>query len=199
MNESIDKGRRKLLIRSVAATGIFGVASAAYPFVASWKPSARAKALGSPVEIDLAPLEPGAMVTVMWRGRPVYVVRRTPKLLERLPALANDLVDPTSLRSEQPEYARNLERSRNPEYFVVEGVCTHLSCAPAAALSGPSPRPEIVAAWPGGFFCACHGSMYDAAGRVFKGVPAPANLPVPPYYFASPTRVVVGLNEASLG
>ena len=199
MSEPVNSDRRRLLIGAVGVTGVFGVASAAYPFIRSWQPSARAKALGAPIDINIAALEPGGIVMVIWRGRLVYVVRRTPELLGRLATLEDDLGDPQSLQSRQPEYARNLARARDPEYFVVEGVCTHLSCAPAAQLSGPSQRPEIVAVWPGGFFCACHGSMYDIAGRVFKGVPAPANLPVPPYYFKTPTQLVVGLSEAPPG
>jgi len=196
MAEPVNTDRRRLLIGAVGVTGVFGVAAAAYPFISSWQPSARAKALGAPVTINIAALEPGGTVMVLWRGRPVYVVRRTPELLARLAKLADELVDPQSLASRQPEYAHNLARARDPEYFVVEGVCTHLSCAPAPQLSGPSRRPEIVAVWPGGFFCACHGSMYDAAGRVFKGVPAPANLPIPQYYFKTPAELVVGLDEA---
>lgn len=196
MSDSVDKGRRRLLARTVAATGIFGTAAAAYPFIRSWEPSARAKALGAPVEVDVTALEPGGMLSVLWRGKPVYVVRRPQELLATLAGLSSDLVDPLSLKSEQPDYARNIGRSRTPEYLVVLGVCTHLQCAPAGRLSGPSPRPELVPIWPGGFFCACHGSVYDASGRVFKGVPAPANLPIPPYYFASRTRLVVGLDAA---
>jgi len=194
MRDPIDEGRRRLLLRSVSATGLIGVASAAYPFIRSWEPSARAKALGAPVDVDIAALEPGAIVSVIWRGRLVYVVRRPAALVAGLGALAPELVDPDSGVSEQPPYARNAYRSRIPEYLVVEGVCTHLQCAPRGALSGPSPRPDIVKAWPGGFFCSCHGSVYDASGRVFKGVPAPKNLPIPPYYFASATRLVIGLD-----
>ena len=196
MSNDVNDGRRRLLARAVATTGLLGVASAAYAFVRSWSPSERAKALGAPVDIDIGALEPGALIRVLWRGKPIYVVRRTAELLGRLDGIAGELVDPESLNSVQPDYARNVGRSRNPEYLVVTGVCTHLSCAPGPALNGPSPRPDIVTAWPGGFFCVCHGSIYDASGRVFKGVPAPANLPIPPYYFASPTRLVVGLNEA---
>ena len=196
MSNEINKERRRLLAGSVAATGAFGLVSAAYPFVRSWNPSERAKALGAPVDINIGGLEPGAMVAGLWRGKPVYVVRRTPELLSKLDGIAGELVDPESLNSDQPDYARNISRARNPEYLVVMGVCTHLGCAPSGVLSGPSPRPEIVSVWHGGFFCACHGSMYDIAGRVFKGVAAPANLPIPPYYFASPTRVVVGLSAA---
>ena len=197
MGDRVNESRRRLLVGVVSATGCFGVASAAYPFIRSWQPSERAKALGAPVEVEFGALELGGMIRVMWRGKPVFIVRRTPELLGQLAGIGNQLVDPDSLNSDQPEYAKNVSRARNPEYLVVTGVCTHLSCAPAGVLTGPSPRPDVVPIWPGGFFCACHGSVYDAAGRVFKGVPAPANLPIPPYYFAAPTRVVVGLSEAS--
>jgi ubiquinol-cytochrome c reductase iron-sulfur subunit len=196
MSRNVDTGRRRLLVRAVTAVGLVGAASAAYPFIRSWEPSERAKALGAPIDIDIASLEPGAMVTVLWRGKPVYVVRRPPELLATLAGIAGELVDPLSLKSDQPDYAKNLTRSRTPEFLVVLGVCTHLQCAPSGDFSGPSPRPDIVPVWPGGFFCACHGSVYDAAGRVFKDVPAPANLPIPPYYFQTPTRIVVGLSDA---
>ena len=186
--------RRRLLVRAVATTGFVGFASAATPFVRSWLPSERAKALGGPIEIDIRALEPGAMTTALWQGKLVYVVRRSPKVLAGLADAESRLVDPTTAQSEQPSYARNRERARNPEYLVVLGICTHLACAPAGAMSGSSPRPEITPTWSGGFYCACHGSLYDASGRVYHGVPAPANLRVPPYYFQTSTRIVVGLD-----
>jgi ubiquinol-cytochrome c reductase iron-sulfur subunit len=197
MSRTVDTGRRRLLVNALTTVGLLGAASAAYPFIRSWEPSERAKALGAPIDVDITALEPGAMLVVAWRGKPVYVVRRPPELLATLAGLAHELVDPLSLSSVQPDYARNLTRSRTPEYLVVLGVCTHLSCAPSGVFSGPSPRPDVVPVWPGGFYCACHGSVYDAAGRVFKDVPAPANLPVPPYYFATTTRIVVGVSDAA--
>ena len=194
MDGGFSAERRRLLAGAVSATGALGVVSAAYPFVRSWTPSERAKALGGPIEIYVGAVEPGGIVKVLWRGRPVYVVRRPPALLEGLSGADALLVDPRSEHSEQPDYARNEARARNPEFLVVLGVCTHAGCAPEGVLSGSSPRPDVVPTWTGGFFCACHGSVYDAAGRVYKNVPAPANLPVPPYYFASATRIVVGLS-----
>jgi ubiquinol-cytochrome c reductase iron-sulfur subunit len=190
-------GRRQLLVRAAGVTGMLGVASAAYPFIRSWQPSARAMELGGPVEVDLAALESGAMLKVLWQGKPVYIVRRPAGLLNQLQQHMTQLVDPASEKSTQPEYARNATRSRVPEYLVVLGVCTHLQCAPAGVFSGPSPRPDLLTTWPGGFFCACHGSVYDAAGRVFKNVPAPTNLPIPPHYFVSPRRLVIGLSQAA--
>jgi len=197
MSESIDRGRRQLLTVATTLTGAVGVAFAAAPFLASWKPSARAKALGAPVEIDISKLEAGAMLKIVWRGRPVYVVRRTPGMMESLVNTDDKLADPRSERSLQPEYAKNDQRARNPEYFVVLGVCTHLGCAPQGHFDKGDP--EISADWPGGFFCPCHGSKFDLSGRVFKGVPAPTNLEVPPYAFVDDQHILIGLDEARFG
>jgi ubiquinol-cytochrome c reductase iron-sulfur subunit len=199
MGEAVDRGRRQLLTAATTLTGAVGVAFAAVPFLASWKPSARAKALGAPVEIDISKLEPGAMLKIEWRGKPVWVVRRTPEMLGRLPAVEGFLSDPKSDRSRQPDYAKNDARAVNPEYFVVLGVCTHLGCAPMgrfepgdAELTTSSPGD-----WPGGFYCPCHGSKFDLSGRVFRGVPAPTNLEVPPYTFVDSGHIVIGVDQGS--
>jgi ubiquinol-cytochrome c reductase iron-sulfur subunit len=188
-----------LLTAATTLTGAVGVAFAAVPFLASWKPSARAKALGAPVEIDISKLEPGAMLKIEWRGKPVWVVRRTPEMIGRLPSVEDFLADPKSERSRQPDYAKNDSRAVNPEYFVVLGVCTHLGCAPMgrfepgdAELTTSSPGD-----WPGGFYCPCHGSKFDLSGRVFRGVPAPTNLEVPPYTFVDSGHIVIGVDQGS--
>ena len=186
----VDPGRRQLLTAVTAVTGAVGVAFAAVPFLASWKPSARAKALGAPVEIDVSKLEPGAMLKVEWRGKPVWVVRRTPQMLRQLAAAAPFLLDPDSKASVQPAYAKNESRATRPEYLVVLGVCTHLGCSPLPKFAAADLT--VSADWPGGFYCPCHGSKFDLAGRVWKGVPAPANLPVPPYTFVAAGRLLVG-------
>ena len=190
MSDDVDLGRRQLLTTATALTGAVGAVFVATPFLASWKPSARAKALGAPVEIDIAKLEPGAMLKVEWRGKPVWVVRRTPEMLASLKTDTALLADPDSNASVQPAYAKNTGRASNEEYLVLLGVCTHLGCSPSAKFT---PGDVTVSAdWPGGVYCPCHGSKFDLAGRVFKGVPAPLNLAVPPYTFASPTKIVVG-------
>ena len=203
MAEKIDQGRRRLLTAATVGTGAIGVVFAAVPFLASWSPSARARALGAPVEVDASKLEPGQMVKVAWRGQPIYVVRRTKEILEHLGDHNALLADPNSDASDQPAYikATGAARARNPEYWVGLGVCTHLGCAPLGAFDR---RGEFQLAgvdlgkdWPGGFYCPCHGSKYDASGRVFKNVPAPKNLAIPPYAFGKDLRIVVGVDDAS--
>ncbi|MDE2294026.1 MAG: ubiquinol-cytochrome c reductase iron-sulfur subunit [Gammaproteobacteria bacterium] len=203
MAEKIDHSRRRLLTAATVGTGAIGVVFAAVPFLASWSPSARARALGAPVELDASKLEPGQMVKVAWRGQPIYVVRRTKDILEHLGDHNALLADPNSDASDQPAYikASGAARARNPEYWVGLGVCTHLGCAPLGAFER---RGEFQVAgvdlgkdWPGGFYCPCHGSKYDASGRVFKNVPAPKNLAIPPYAFGKDLRVVVGVDDAS--
>jgi len=190
MTEQVDTGRRHFLTVATVATAAAGAAFVAVPFLASWKPSARAKAMGAPVELDISRLEPGGLVKVEWRGKAVFVVRRTPELLATLKASEGVLRDPGSLESEQPEFAKNPERALKPEYLVVVGVCTHLGCAP---LDKFTPGDVSVSAdWIGGFFCPCHGSKFDMSGRVYRDVPAPTNLPVPPYRFVSDTRILIG-------
>ncbi len=178
--EPVNVSRRRVLIGTTATLGALGAVAALTPFVKTWNPSARAKAAGAAVTQDISSIEKGQMIVVEWRGMPVYVVSRTPEMLANLPKNDTQLRDPQSEASVQPDYAKNATRSRKPEILVVTGVCTHLGCAPgfrpdvgAADLGGP--------AWHGGFFCPCHGSKYDLAGRVFQGVPAPLNLPVPDY------------------
>jgi ubiquinol-cytochrome c reductase iron-sulfur subunit len=190
MTDKADLSRRHFLTAATAVTGGVGIAAAAVPFVASFRPSARAQALGAPVEVDISKVEPGAMVRVEWRGRVIMIVHRTDEMLNRLADLEDVLADPTSINSEQPTYASNEYRSVRPEILVVEGVCTHLGCA-------PTPRFEVAAAdlgadWLGGFFCPCHGSKFDLAGRVYSGVPAPTNLRIPPHTFVTESTLLIG-------
>jgi len=195
MTSDIDQQRRRFLTASTAVVGAAGLAAAAWPFIASWQPSERTIAAGGPVSVDVSKLEPGQQLTVAWRRQPVWVLGRTPELLETLPTLNGRLRDPDSrVETQQPDYARNPYRSIRPEYLVVIGICTHLGCVPTF-------RPDIAPAdlgpsWPGGYFCPCHGSRFDFAGRVFEGVPAPTNLVIPPYRFASATVITVGIDPA---
>jgi ubiquinol-cytochrome c reductase iron-sulfur subunit len=186
--EVLDRNRRHFLTVATAVTGGVGVALAAVPFLSSLKPSARAQALGAPVEVPLGALEPGEMIRVVWRGRLVFVLRRDAAMLASLAKTPELLRDPDSaVVEQQPEYAVNPERSIKPEYLVVEGSCTHLGCAPMAQLEvGPAPD------WFGGFFCPCHGSRFDLSGRVYKGVPAPTNLRVPPYRYIQDDVIIIG-------
>lgn len=191
IDEHVDGGRRHFLLVATTVTGLAGAAFTAVPFLASWKPSARAQALGAPVEVDISKLEPGAIVKVEWRGQAIYVVRRTQAMLATLDSLTGQLADPNSNASEQPEYAKNEARALNPEYLVVVGVCTHLGCAPIDRFA-PGDA-ELGADWLGGFYCPCHGSKFDLSGRVYRGVPAPTNLRIPPYRFlAGDTRLLIG-------
>ncbi len=190
-----DPARRRFLTVLTTAVGAVGLGAASVPFIASMQPSARARAQGAPVTVDISRIEPGSQVTVEWRKRPVWVLRRTPDMLERLddPALLARLRDPDSrVTSQQPEYARNRYRSLHPEHFVVIAICTHLGCVPTFR---PDIGPEDLGRdWPGGYFCPCHGSRFDLAGRVYKGVPAPTNLVVPPYRYLSDTLVQIGVD-----
>lgn len=191
MMSGVDTEKRRFLTKTASVVGAVGVGFLAVPFVSSMQPSAKAEALGAPVEVDIEKLEPGQRVVVLWRGKPVWVVKRTPDVLATLVELDDILLDPESDQSEQPASSKNEARSIKPEIFVAIGICTHLGCSPVY-------RPEIAPAdlgpeWKGGFFCPCHGSKFDMAGRVYKGVPAPVNLEIPPYYFASDSRIVVGL------
>jgi ubiquinol-cytochrome c reductase iron-sulfur subunit len=187
--------RRHFLTVATVVTGGAGAIAAAIPFVASFKPSARAQALGAPVTVDISKLEPGALLRVEWRGRAIYVVNRTDEMLGALQKDAGQLEDPLSEESDQPEYAKNEHRSVRPEFLVVEGVCTHLGCAPLPRFEvGPA---DLGADWPGGFYCPCHGSKFDLAGRVFAGVPAPTNLPVPPYRYINDNTILIGSDTGS--
>lgn len=196
-NEGVNQGRRRFLTGATCVVGAAGVAGAAVPFVGSWFPSAKAKAAGAPVKIDIGRLEPGERMVEEWRGQPVYVVRRPQAALDSLEALRDKLRDPESEESNQPDYVDPVARSIRPEFLVMVGLCTHLGCAPIY-------RPEVGATdlggdeWLGGFFCPCHGSKFDLAGRVYKGVPAPTNLTVPPYHFESDNVIVVGIDQEEM-
>lgn len=201
MSDQVDHSRRRLLTAATVGTGVVGVAFAAVPFLASWKPSARAKALGAPVEVDASKLESGQMLKVVWRGQAVYVVRRTKAAVEHLADHDAMLADPGSEDSEQPAYAKGAARARNPEYWVGLAVCTHLGCSPLSAFE-PDAAFQVAGAdlgqnWPGGFYCPCHGSKYDMSGRVFKSMPAPKNLTVPPYAFDGDARILIGVDDAA--
>jgi len=192
-SDSVNSGRRRFLTAATSAVSVAGVVGIAVPFVGSWNPSAKAKAAGAPVKADIGKLEPGQMVVVEWRGKPVYVVNRTEAQLAALPGLNAELKDPDSLVSVQPDYIKGIDRALRPELLVIEGLCTHLGCAPKF-------RPEVGAAdlggeaWKGGFFCPCHGSKFDLSGRVYSGVPASANLIVPPYSFEGENVLVIGVD-----
>ena len=199
MSEGVDRDKRRFLTRLTTGVGAVGVAFAATPFVLSMTPSARAKAAGAPVEVDISKLEPGQMLTVEWRGKPVWIVRRTKDMLSTLPALDKELADPGSKNLEQqPNYATNENRSIKPELLVVVGICTHLGCSPSQKFQ-VGPASGLGDDWTGGFFCPCHGSKFDLAGRVFKNVPAPSNLPVPPHMFLSDTRILIGEDKNKKG
>ena len=191
--DAVDLGRRRFLTATATVVGGVGAAFVAVPFLKSWSPSERAQAAGAPVEADISKLEEGALMTVEWRGKPVWVLKRTEKMLTELSTLNDQLLDPRSeMASQQPKYAQNVNRSINPQILVLVGICTHLGCSPTF-------RPDIAPAdlgpaWKGGFFCPCHGSRFDLAGRVYKGVPAPSNLEVPSYRYLSDSRVLIGVD-----
>jgi ubiquinol-cytochrome c reductase iron-sulfur subunit len=203
MTDEVDHSRRKLLTAATVGTGAIGVAFVAIPFLSSWQPSARAKALGAPVEVDASKLEAGQMLKVVWRGQPVYVVRRVKAVVDGLGGHDNLLADPKSDDSTQPDYIKSsgAVRARNPEYWVGLAVCTHLGCSPLGAFQ-PNESQQLAgtdlgANWPGGFYCPCHGSKYDISGRVFKGMPAPKNLTVPPYTISADLRVAIGQDDST--
>ena len=182
---------RRTLIHATAAAGGLAAVGAAVPLVSSLAPSERARSLGAAVEVDIAGLPPGGMLTVEWRGKPVWIVRRTPEMLQSLQGLDAQLADPASAKDQQPDYARNTHRSIQPEVFVAIGICTHLGCSPVEKFKA-GPQPSLPDNWVGGFFCPCHGSTFDFSARVFKDKPAPANLVVPPYTYLSDTRLLIG-------
>lgn len=190
MTDNVDRSKRRLLIAATTAAGGVAAAGAATPFILSWMPSERAKAAGAPVEVDVSAIAPGTMLNVEWQGKPVWVVNRTKEMLDGLAKNKDVLVDPDSSIPQQPDYSQNATRSIKPEYLVVLGICTHLGCSPTF-------RPEFAPAdlgsdWVGGWFCPCHGSRFDLAGRVFKGAPAPTNLIVPPHKYLDDGRLLVG-------
>jgi len=188
--DNTNTGRRRFLTAATTVVGAVGVGFALVPFISSMQPSAKARAAGAPVRADISKLEPGQMIRVKWRGKPVWLVRRTDEMLESLTTLVPELRDPDSVEPMQPEYAQNEFRSIRPEVLVTVGICTHLGCSPTY-------RPDVGAAdlgadWLGGFFCPCHGSRFDLAGRVYKGVPAPLNLEIPPHRYLSDNELVIG-------
>ena len=197
-DQQVDKGRRNW-VAIAGGFGAVGGVAAAIPFVSTFQPSERARAAGAAVEADIGAIKPGEKLTVEWRGKPVWIVRRTPEQLAELPALDAQLADPNSLRKPDeltPDFARNGWRSRKPEFLVVVGICTHLGCSPTAKFQA-GPQPSLPDNWEGGFLCPCHGSTFDMAGRVFKNKPAPDNLEVPPYVFLSDTRVLIGAEKVA--
>jgi len=195
-NDGVDKERRRFLTTAATVVGGTGAVIAAVPFVEYMEPSERAKAVGAPVEVDISKLQPGEQLTAKWRGQPIWILRRTPAMLKELKDNDPELSDPEStVTSQQPPYCKNEDRSIKPEYFVVIGICTHLGCSPNYIPEGASDAPGKD--WHGGYLCPCHGSKFDLAGRVYKGVPAPTNLVVPPYKFVSDTTILVGADEES--
>jgi ubiquinol-cytochrome c reductase iron-sulfur subunit len=194
-NSTVDASKRTWLIASSCA-GAVGAGFVAVPFVSSFQPSERAKAAGAPVEVDISALGPGEKMTVEWRGKPVWILRRTPEMLAALKKTDAEVADPKSDRNAYPtpDYAKNEYRSRKPELFVAVGICTHLGCSPTDKLA-KGPQASLPDDWQGGFLCPCHGSTFDLAGRVFKNKPAPDNLEVPPYTYLSDTRLLIGEDQ----
>ncbi len=193
-NDGVNTKRRRVLTTLTSAAGAVGAVGIAVPFLGSWNPSAKAKAAGAPVEINISKLEPGQMVTVEWRGRPVFIVRRTPEALAGLKVMEDSLRDPNSEKSVQPAYAQNPSRAIKDEIVVLLGLCTHLGCAPGyEPVVGSLDIGDVE--WQGGFFCKCHGSMFDLAGRVLRGVPAPINLEVPPHKYLSDAVILIGEDQ----
>jgi ubiquinol-cytochrome c reductase iron-sulfur subunit len=187
--KELDQSKRNLIVATSVVGGIASVGAAA-PFVASMFPSERAKALGAPVEVEISKLAPGEMMIVEWRGKPVWIVRRTKEMLDSIRKSDPLVTDPTLRVNQQPEYAKNEDRSIKPEFLVLEGVCTHLGCSPQFKPKEASA--DMAKDWVGGFYCACHGSKFDFAGRVYKGAPAPTNLKVPPHTYLADTTIVIG-------
>jgi ubiquinol-cytochrome c reductase iron-sulfur subunit len=193
--DETDPQRRKLLLAATTGMGVIGAVAVAAPFVESMQPSEAAKAAGAPVEVDIGDIAPGKLQTAEWRGKPVWILHRTPAMVSELSKLDARLADPASKQSEQPPYATNPTRARRPEFFVAIGICTHLGCVPTYR---PEPgAPDLGADWPGGFYCPCHGSKYDLAGRVYKNVPAPLNLEVPKYAYLSDNKLLIGEDKKS--
>ena len=193
--DGVDTSKRRFLTAAATVVGGVGAVYTAVPFVASWMPSERAKAAGAPVEADISKLEEGQMIRVQWRGKPVWLLKRTEEMLAALPTLDGSLRDPESLEAQQPEYCQNADRSIKAEILVAVGICTHLGCSPSFVPEAvPQPYDPD---WKGGFFCPCHGSRFDLAGRVFQGVPAPLNLEIPPHKYISDTLVLVGVDTGA--
>ncbi|HVK95839.1 MAG TPA: ubiquinol-cytochrome c reductase iron-sulfur subunit [Noviherbaspirillum sp.] len=194
--KQVDSGRRGLLVATCAAGGVAGLATAG-AFVSTFQPSERAKAAGAPVEVDISGMQPGEMKTVEWRGKPVWILKRSPEMVDSLKKTDSQVADPQSERNPAeltPEYARNEYRSRKPDLLVAVGICSHLGCSPTAKLQ-PGAQPSLPDDWVGGFLCPCHGSTFDLAGRVYKNKPAPDNLEVPPHMYLGDTKLVIGKDE----
>jgi ubiquinol-cytochrome c reductase iron-sulfur subunit len=191
-DDGINTGRRRFLTTSATVVGGVGVLATAVPFVSTFTPSAKAKAIGAPVEVDIDDIQPGEVKIVKWQGKPVWILRRDEDSLKTLDDLEGEVKDPESEIEQQPKYARNHHRSIKPEFLIVVGYCTHLGCSPKHVVEGEGKAFGLADDWEGGFFCPCHGSRFDLAGRVFKGVPAPTNLIVPPHQYLSETRVIIG-------
>ena len=192
-NDGVNAGRRRFLVAATSVVGAAGAVGAAVPFVGSWFPSAKAKAAGAPVKVNISKIEPGQQIVAEWRGQPVFILNRTGEMLQALPKIDAELADPNSQASVQPEYVDPEVRSIKPEILVLVGLCTHLGCS-------PSFRPEVAPAdlgaqWVGGYYCPCHGSRYDLAGRVYKSQPAPLNLPVPPHSYESADVIILGVDQ----
>ena len=195
-NDGVNTGRRRFLVAATSVVGAAGAAGAAIPFLGSWAPSAKAKAAGAPVRVNINKIQPGQQIVAEWRGQPVFVLHRTPEIMAALPTIDGQMADPKSQESDQPDYVDAAARSIKPEILIVLGVCTHLGCSPTF-------RPEVAPAdlgpeWVGGYFCACHGSRYDLAGRVYKGQPAPLNLPVPPHSYETDSVILIGVDEEAV-
>ena len=188
-----DNSRRRFLVAATSVVGAIGAGFVAVPFLTSFSPSAKAQAAGAPVEVDISKIEEGQRLTVEWRGKPIWIVKRSEQALQELSSLNGKLRDPNSeVISQQPDYAKNAERSIKPEYLVLIGICTHLGCSPSYVEADNPTASDIDPDWKGGFFCPCHGSKFDLAGRVYQSVPAPTNLVVPPYTYLSDTRILIG-------
>jgi ubiquinol-cytochrome c reductase iron-sulfur subunit len=192
-NQEVDQSKRRFLIAATSAVGGVATVAVATPFVLSMLPSERAKAAGAPVEVDIGKVEPGSMITVEWRGKPVWIVNRNQDMLAQLDKIDDKLSDPKLDVPQQPDYTKNPTRSIKPNLMVLVGICTHLGCSPSSKLK--SGEEGMGSDWPGGFFCPCHGSRFDLAGRVFKGSPAPINLLVPPHKYLSDTRLLIGVGQ----
>ncbi len=191
--DGVNKGRRRFLVATTTVVGAVGAGFAAVPFIQSWQPSAKAQSMGAPVQIDINRLDPGQLLKVQWRGQTIGILRRTQESLRLLSDVTPDLRDPESLESEQPSFAQNETRALNEEYLVVNMHCTHLGCVPQMVPEvGPQSFQEN---WKGGFFCPCHKSKFDMSGRVYKGVPAPTNLKIPPYSFIDNRTLLIGVNQ----
>ncbi len=193
-NDGVNAGRRRFLVAATSVVGAAGAVGAAVPFVGSWFPSAKAKAAGAPVKVNIAKVEAGQQMVAEWRGQPVFIVRRTEEILGNLKKITGDLSDPESKASVQPAYVDPEVRSIKPEILILVGLCTHLGCSPTAHFESGGGG-GLPSSWEGGFLCPCHGSTFDLAGRVYKNKPAPDNLEVPPYQYLSDTRIIVGVDE----